>query len=197
MILGVYGRHNSGKTQLVSKLIEKLVLRGYSVASVKNIPKEFSIDAPGKDTWKHKVAGADAVVALSLNEAAFIFGKGMDLDEVLSRLNGYDVVLVEGCKKADIPKVAVGDVGDIPEEKNTVFRYKDNLEDIIGFIEEGIKSGKYLGDVNLSIEVDGKKVPANRFIQRLFANVIYGMVSSLKGLDATKDIRIELRREKK
>jgi molybdopterin-guanine dinucleotide biosynthesis protein B len=135
MILGFYGYHNSGKTALIEKLLKELTLRGYRVATVKNIPHEFSIDTEGKDTWRHMKSGACTVVMSSLNETAFLFDRRMDLDEITSMLSGYDIILVEGNKKAPIPKIAVGD---IKEEKNTIFRYNDNLNEILEFIEKGV-----------------------------------------------------------
>jgi len=62
----------------------------------------------------------------------------MALDEIFNRLKGYDVILVEGHKKSGIPKVAVGN---IKEEKNTIFRYGNNLDEILEFIERGRQDG--------------------------------------------------------
>ncbi len=187
MILGVYGFHNSGKTALVVKLTEGLVSRGYSVATIKHIPREFSVDAEGKDTWRHKKAGAGIVVASSLNETTFIFNRHLGLDEIMSRLGGYDVILVEGCKKSSIQKIAVGD---IKEEENTILRYNGNLGEIIDFVERGVKMEE---NRRITVEVDGKKIPMNRFVQEIFVNTIGGMVSSLKGVENPRDVKIEVR----
>lgn len=189
MILGVYGYHNAGKTELIGKLIERLVSKDYRVATVKNIPREFSIDTKGKDTWKHKKAGVGTVVASSLNETAFIFNRHMDLDEIIPWLSEYDVILVEGNKKAPIPKIAVGD---IKEEKNTIFRYKNNLNEILGFIENAVRMEKKFSSI--TVEIDGKRIPMNRFVQEIFVNTIYGMVSSLKGVENAREIKIEIKR---
>ena len=56
-VVGFYGKSNSGKTTLVTKLIEKLSNEGFKVASVKMTDKEISIDSKQKDTWKHSKAG--------------------------------------------------------------------------------------------------------------------------------------------
>jgi len=190
MILGIYGYHNSGKTELVEKLVERLTSKDYRVATIKNIPREFSIDTEKKDTWRHKKAGAEVVVASSLNETTFIFGRNMALDEIFTRLEGYDVILVEGYKKSGIPKVAVGD---IKGGENTIFRYEDNLDEILDFIERGIKMEKNKKSADITVEVDGKKVPMNRFSKRITANTIQALVSSLRGTEDAKEIKIELR----
>ncbi|ODS37380.1 MAG: molybdopterin-guanine dinucleotide biosynthesis protein B [Candidatus Altiarchaeales archaeon WOR_SM1_86-2] len=134
MLLGFYGCHNSGKTTLIGKLIPELKSKGYSVATLKNIPGEFSIDTEGKDTYKHKQAGSGLVVASSVNETAFIFGRRMDFNEITGKIKsyGYDVILVEGFKRESIPKVKVGNI-EIME--NTVFEYDgSNFSGILDYI---------------------------------------------------------------
>lgn len=191
MILGIYGHHNTGKTGLVERLIRELTLKGLRVASVKNIPREFSLDSEGKDTWRHREAGAGAVTASSLNETAFIFNRNMTLNEIFSRLGVYDVILVEGCKKADIPKIAVGD---IREEENTVLRYEDNLDEIMDYIMKGIRmEGKKKKD-DIKVEINGRNIPLNRFLQEMFTNTIYGMVSSLRGVSDITEIKIKVKK---
>ncbi len=98
----------SGKTTTVVHLVRELRRRGIRVATIKHIPKRFSIDTPGKDTWKHAEAGAEAVVALSLEEAAFILRDSLSLEDAverLSRLGEYEVVVVEGFRGARYPKL--------------------------------------------------------------------------------------------
>ncbi|MEA3254376.1 MAG: molybdopterin-guanine dinucleotide biosynthesis protein B [Candidatus Altiarchaeota archaeon] len=192
MILGVYGYHNTGKTGLVEGLIRELTLKGLRIASVKNIPREFSIDSEGKDTWRHREAGAGAVAASSLNETAFIFNRNMKLDEIFGRLGGYDVILVEGCKKADIPKIAVGN---IKEEENTVLKYEDNLDEIIEYIMKGVKMEGKKKKRDIKVEINGKNIPLNRFLQEMFTNTIYGMVSSLHGVRDITEINIKVKKD--
>jgi len=86
-LIGICGHHNSGKTTLIEKLIKWLKNDGYKIVTIKNIPKKFSIDTEGKDTWKHGQAGASVVVASSPDETAFIFKRGMELKEIADILN--------------------------------------------------------------------------------------------------------------
>jgi molybdopterin-guanine dinucleotide biosynthesis protein B len=135
-IIGICGYHRSGKTTLIEKLIRRLKKDGYRITTIKNIPKPFSIDTEGKDTWKHGAAGAQVVVASSPNETAFIFKRGMPLDEIAEILNAAehpDVILVEGHKAEEIPKIAVGTI-----ELEGAIKYEDNLEEILRWIKERI-----------------------------------------------------------
>ncbi len=98
----------SGKTTTVVQLVRELKRRGYRVATLKHIPRDFSIDTPGKDTWKHAEAGAEAVVALSEGEAAFILKRPLSPEEAakaLSCLGEYDFLVVEGFRNARLPKL--------------------------------------------------------------------------------------------
>lgn len=135
-IIGICGYHKSGKTTLIVKLLARLKEEGYRIATIKNIPKPFSIDTEGKDTWKHGAAGAQVVVASSPNETAFIFKRGMPLDEIAEILNAVehpDVILVEGHKEEEIPKIAVKNI-----ELEGAIKYEDNLEEILHWIKDRI-----------------------------------------------------------
>ncbi|WP_456474689.1 molybdopterin-guanine dinucleotide biosynthesis protein B [Candidatus Pyrohabitans sp.] len=107
----VSARSNSGKTTVIEHLVAELVKRGYSVATIKHIPKaNFTVDKEGSDTWKHARAGAGVVVGLSPNEAAFIVKTETELSvaEVLEKLRSFgsfDFVLIEGFRKESYPKI--------------------------------------------------------------------------------------------
>jgi molybdopterin-guanine dinucleotide biosynthesis protein MobB len=139
MILGFYGKHNSGKTMLIEKLLPELKSRGYSVAVVKHATKAETIDTPGKDTHRYGEAGADIAVLSLKAETSIILKKAMELDGILELLKNTmnpDIILVEGFKKSSIPKIAVGD---IEQEENTVLRYdpeSGNLEEILKYIDK-------------------------------------------------------------
>ncbi len=133
-MIGICGYHNSGKTRLIEKLTRRLKMEGYSVATIKSIPRRFSIDTEGKDTWRHGEAGASVVVASSADETAFIFKRGMGLKEITDILNTIahpDVIIVEGRKMEKIPKIAVGDI-----ELDDAMRYDDNLDEILSWLKD-------------------------------------------------------------
>ena len=109
-VVCIVGRSNVGKTALVVGLVGELKRRGYRVATVKHSPAGFDIDQREKDSWRHLRAGSDAVVLSSSTMLALIRRQDHDasLEEVVSLLgNDFDIVLAEGYKAADAPKVEV------------------------------------------------------------------------------------------
>ncbi len=105
--VAVAGYREAGKTRVVEGLVRELARRGYRVATVKHVVERgFSIDRPGKDTWRHARAGASTVVSLASRELAVIERRTAKLDDVLRGLEGSDFVVVEGFKQArDLTKI--------------------------------------------------------------------------------------------
>jgi molybdopterin-guanine dinucleotide biosynthesis adapter protein len=111
-VVGFAGYSGSGKTQLVERLIPALKLRGLRVSVVKHAHHDFDIDHPGKDTWRHREAGAFEVVAASDRRLAlmreFEQPAQLTVHHLLSELyDGVDWVLVEGFKSSDLLKIEV------------------------------------------------------------------------------------------
>lgn len=108
-VLGVVGPSDSGKTTLVERLVERLSERG-RVATVKHLTHAPDIDTDGKDTARHRAAGAAATYGLTDDEGWFATGTERTLDETLDALaTDYDYAVVEGCSQAAIPQVVLGD----------------------------------------------------------------------------------------
>jgi molybdopterin-guanine dinucleotide biosynthesis protein B len=110
-ILSVVGRSNSGKTTLLEKLIRELVARGRQVGTIKHhYHGPVTVDVPGKDSWRHRQAGARAV-ALTSPEMFFAVRDapgGLSLETIVHRaLDGVDLVLTEGFKTGPMPKIEV------------------------------------------------------------------------------------------
>jgi len=106
-VLGIVGPSDSGKTTLVERLCERLADRG-QVATVKHASGGFDIDTAGKDTARHRGAGAAATYGIADGEW-FATGADRDLDSTLAELApDYDYALVEGYSEARIPTVALG-----------------------------------------------------------------------------------------
>lgn len=134
-ILGVAGTKNTGKTTLVTLIVSELVKRGYQVGTIKHT--HHDLDMEGKDTWKHKKAGAELVVG-SGDSTAFIIRGRMDLEKILKNikfLKELDYVIIEGFKLANYPKLSTTKaVEDEYTIKNVdVFSLKD--EDIIPLVD--------------------------------------------------------------
>lgn len=111
-VVGFAGYSGSGKTTLVESLIPVLKQRGLRVSVVKHAHHKFDIDHPGKDTWRHRQAGALEVVVASDNRLALIreFEKPtvLSVHHLIAELyEGVDWVLVEGFKSSDLLKVEV------------------------------------------------------------------------------------------
>lgn len=106
-IVQIVGFKNSGKTTTSCEMIRRLVERGYQVGSVKHDAHHFEVDYPGKDTWKHREAGASVVAITSQSKTAIMEQRSVGLQELLERIQGVDVVIVEGYKFADFPKVVI------------------------------------------------------------------------------------------
>ena len=111
-VVGFAGFSGSGKTTLVERLIPALKLRGLRVSVVKHAHHKFDIDHPGKDTYRHREAGAFEVVVASDRRLALIreFEQPAELSvhHLLAELyDGVDWVLVEGYKQSDLLKIEV------------------------------------------------------------------------------------------
>jgi molybdopterin-guanine dinucleotide biosynthesis protein B len=111
-VVGFAGYSGSGKTQLVERLIPALKLMGLRVSVVKHAHHDFDIDHEGKDTWRHRQAGAFEVVVASDRRLAlmreFEQPARMSVHHLLAELyDGVDWVLVEGFKESNLQKIEV------------------------------------------------------------------------------------------
>jgi molybdopterin-guanine dinucleotide biosynthesis protein B len=99
-LLGIVGWSGSGKTTLVEKLLPLLAARGLEVSTIKRSHHGFDVDKPGKDSWRHRKAGAhEVLVASDLRWALMRENRGggeIALDDLVARLEPVDLVLVEG-----------------------------------------------------------------------------------------------------
>jgi molybdopterin-guanine dinucleotide biosynthesis protein MobB len=109
-VVSVVGKSNSGKTTLIEKMIGELVRRGHRVATIKHNRHGFEIDHEGKDSWRHKRAGARTTVIASPLRVAVVedVDKDLDIGELVDRyIRNVDIVLSEGFKKNPFPKIEV------------------------------------------------------------------------------------------
>ncbi|MFC3085246.1 molybdopterin-guanine dinucleotide biosynthesis protein B [Tabrizicola soli] len=109
-VYGVIGWKNSGKTSLMERLVSEITGRGFSVSTVKHVHHSVDLDQPGKDTFRHRAAGAREVVLASADRFALMVehrGPEPELPAILARLAPVDLVLVEGYKRDAHPKVEV------------------------------------------------------------------------------------------
>jgi molybdopterin-guanine dinucleotide biosynthesis protein B len=109
-VFGLAGWSGSGKTTLAEKLINVLSERGLTIATIKHAHHKFDADIPGKDSWRHRKAGADQVLVSSAMRSAHFIEHAREepsLEMLLAKLDPCDIVLVEGFKKEAIPKLEI------------------------------------------------------------------------------------------
>ena len=213
-ILSIVGKSDSGKTTLIEKLVPELTRRGYRVATVKHDIHGFEVDREGKDSWRHKQAGAHSVVISSPTKAALIrdVERDMNLEEIREKLiRDVDLILSEGFKKDVQPKV---EVFRKEKHKKLLCTKKDNLaaiasnrkfrvgvpcfdlEDTRGlanFIEKEFLKPKKEKEV--SLRVNGKPIPMTPFVRNFLTGTVKGMLSALKGCEKSNRIEIYIEDE--
>lgn len=110
-VIGVVGWKNNGKTTLVCRLVAHLVAKGLTVSTVKHAHHSVDIDQPGKDSWRHREAGASEVVLATARRWALIHELRDEpeppLEAILEKLAPVDLVIVEGFKRFAQPKIEV------------------------------------------------------------------------------------------
>lgn len=110
-VVGFAGFSGSGKTTLLEQVIALLKAQGQRVSVLKHAHHHFDIDLPGKDSWRHRQAGAYEVLIASDQRLALMREYGRlqepDVHALLARLSAVDWVLVEGFKFADLPKIEI------------------------------------------------------------------------------------------
>ncbi len=110
-VLGIAGWSGAGKTTLLAELIPLLVAGGLRVSTIKHAHHEFDVDQPGKDSYRHRQAGASEVLVSSARRFALMHEHRGEaeptLEDLLAKLSPVDLVLVEGFKASPHPKIEV------------------------------------------------------------------------------------------
>lgn len=110
-VFGIAGRSGMGKTTLLERLVPELRARGLVVSLIKHSHKAIEIDRPGKDSWRAREAGCQEVLLLGDGRWALMHelrgASEPPLDYLVSRLQHCDLVLIEGFKSGDFPKLEV------------------------------------------------------------------------------------------
>jgi molybdopterin-guanine dinucleotide biosynthesis protein B len=103
------GKSGVGKTTTLERVLGEIKCRGYKVGTIKHDRHGFDIDKPGKDTWRHAEAGSDAVAISGPRKMAIIrnLEEEMPLDDIVQMMGPVDLVITEGYKLGDKPKIEV------------------------------------------------------------------------------------------
>lgn len=211
-VIAFIGKPDSGKTTLLEKLIPELSRRGYRIGTIKHHVHTFEMDKPGKDTWRHKQAGACTVALSSPTGLGLIHDVSEDLsiEELVGRYYGdIDLVITEGYKRLGLPKIEVFrqalHAEPLPDRDETwVAMVSDTagpqdlpcfaLNDVIGladFLEEQFI--KPFPRQKTSLLVNGQPVYLNSFVESFLRQAITGMTCSLKGCQNPEEIIITIR----
>lgn len=213
-ILCVVGASNSGKTTFLENLIPELTRRGYRVGTIKHDVHGFEMDKEGKDTWRHRQAGAHSIAISSPSQLASIrqMDREMPLEELVGRYFwSEDVVITEGYKRSHFPKIEVFRKAIKPapicnKEDNLVAIISDDgiqsevpvfpfdgVKQFVDMIEERFLKGRKKH--GLLVQIDGKQIPMNDFVREIMTGGIIGMLSSLRGWESPRNIDIQIRLE--
>ncbi len=108
-LYGVTGWKNAGKTGLMERLVAEMVARGLKVSTVKHAHHSFDVDHPGRDSYRHRQAGAGEVLLASRHRVALMRELRGEteppLSDLLAMLAPCDLVLIEGYKRDRHPKI--------------------------------------------------------------------------------------------
>ncbi|MBW2038821.1 MAG: molybdopterin-guanine dinucleotide biosynthesis protein B [Deltaproteobacteria bacterium] len=215
-IVSIVGRSKSGKTALIELLIPEFIRRGYRVATIKHNVDNFEIDHKGKDSWRHKEAGAQTVVISSPQRVALVEDASQDLtpDELAAKfIRGADIIIAEGFKRERHPKVEVfrkdihphplasemenliAVVSDEPLQLDVPCLGSNDITGVADIIEERVISAQAEGDTTLW--VDGEIISLRPFANAIISKTIQGMISSLKGCADPQEIEIRIQLRKR
>jgi len=199
-IISVVGKSGSGKTKFLTKLIPELTKRGYKIGVIKH-DVHSQIDLPGKDSWKISQSGAQPVLIAGPKKMALI--QSLDKEYNLEHLSTYcpdaDLILTEGYKKENKPKIEIYSSGKPLGEENELlaivgrgkspkiksdipwFRFNEipKVTDLLEkkFLVKKIKPKK------VELFLDRKVVPLNPFVQGFISSTVGGMLKSLKRIN--------------
>jgi molybdopterin-guanine dinucleotide biosynthesis adapter protein len=210
-IVSIVGKSDSGKTTLIEKIVPELNRRGYKVATVKHDVHGFEIDREGKDSWRHKRAGAHTVVLSSPEKIAVVrdVERDVSLDELRSRfIRDVDIIISEGYKNDRHPKIEVyrKDAGGelLCSKKDILIAVASDREFDIGVpcinIDDtkeivNIIEGKFLKKErrpSITLTVNSENITLKPFIKNMLIRSISGMISPLRDCDDPKEIEIRI-----
>lgn len=213
-IVSLVGKPDSGKTTLLEKLIPELRRRGYRIGTIKHHVHAFEMDRPGKDTWRHRQAGASVVALSSPTGLGIIRDVPGDspVEELVARyFPDVDLVLTEGYKRLDLPKIEVyrralhreplpdrdgtwvALASDVPVEEELPCLALDDIPALADFLVERFISP--FPRRQTSLLVNGARIPLNRFAENFLRQSVLGMTSSLRGCTDPREVIITIRQD--
>ena len=211
-IISIVGKSGSGKTTLLEGLITELKARGHKVAIVKHSHHTSDIDTTDKDTWRFTKAGSELSALNSLDHLAIYrrMDEYFDPQEISDFvLWDYDLILTEGFKSSNFPKIEVhlreqGEglitdperllavITDEPLEIDVPQFSRNDLSKIADLIETILLSQK--DEIELDLIVNGTRVPTTQEFNNLLTRTLLAMVPGPQNNGDIKNLHISLRR---
>jgi molybdopterin-guanine dinucleotide biosynthesis protein B len=210
-VVSIVGRSKSGKTTLIEKLIVELKARGYHIATAKHTHRDMTTPESDKDSDRHLKAGSEASLIIDPHGLMMIKPLQNDISiEQVAQLIGedYDLILTEGFKEDDAPKIEVHRKENAPplEGVKKIFAIVTNepldtktrqfpLEDVKGIadlIEDGFIKPQ---QERYTLLVNNTPIALNAFTKEFIVNIQLAMAHGLKGVDKIKTMKIFLKKE--
>jgi molybdopterin-guanine dinucleotide biosynthesis protein B len=206
-IIAFSGFSESGKTTFIEKLIPELKHRGYRIATIKQSHHEM-VFAPGKDSERHLAAGSEVSMLVTPNQMMLVkpLEEEASIDDLIRVLgDDYDIIICEGFKYSDIPKLVVyrqgigafplglsNVIGVITDEELDIQTRQYSFEDVeavADMLEEEIII-PHASRINIS--VNNTAVPLIEFPRSIISRTILGMLTALKGVGLIRYARISV-----
>jgi molybdopterin-guanine dinucleotide biosynthesis protein MobB len=210
-VVSIVGRSKSGKTTLIEKLIVELKARGYHIATAKHTHRDMTTPESDKDSDRHLKAGSEAAMIIDPHGLMMIKPLQNDINITqVAQLIGedYDLILTEGFKEDDAPKIEVHRKENAPplEGVKKIFAIATNepldtktrqfpLEDVKGIadlIENGFIKPQ---QERYTLLVNNTPIALNAFTKEFIVNIQLAMAHGLKGVDKIKTMKIFLKKE--
>jgi molybdopterin-guanine dinucleotide biosynthesis protein B len=213
VVVSVVGTSGVGKTTFLERLIPELRRRGYRIGTIKHdVHDSFTIDQEGKDTWRHRQAGAQTVAISSPFRIGIIkeVREELSLDALAAHyFQDEDLVLTEGYKSGNKPKIEicrkelqtqpicsekdglVAVVSDFPTSGGAPCLPLEDVGRVADFVEERFLEGR--SEPELVVRLDGKKLPMKSFVKDFVMGGILGMLSTLRGYGEPSRVDITIR----
>jgi len=211
-IFNVVGDSNTGKTQIIQKLIQKLKGRGYSVGVVKLCSQGFIVDPEGKDSWIFMESGADGVAMISPDRFAVQKRGGEATAQALAEkyFKELDIIFIEGgreekgIKKIEVLRKGISEklkcppddilavVSDMDVKIDKPVFHPREINKIADFLES-IEDSE---EPQISLEINGIPVSTNPFVQKIIKNIVSGITDSLDGIpEDPRCIKLSVRKK--
>ncbi len=210
-VISIVGKSKSGKTTLIEKLIPELKSRGYRVATIKHTRDDVTLDEPGKDSWRHIQAGSEATVIRTSAQVTMIkpMAEASIEDMVHLFAEDYDIILAEGFKHDNAPKIEVhrkeagsplkgvkklaAIVSDEPLDTRTRQFSLDDITGLVDLLETGFIRPK---ENRVTLLVNGSDIALSGFPRDYIAGILTAMAAGLRGVGEVRNLKFFLKKGK-